>query len=103
MVKNPCRVRHHSAAGTNITLAMIRKVKMNRSMLHEAYSSMRSTVPPKSSSSATSTTTPIASHRTTSTSPGALPGRRPAPMLNTVAPAVSASAGHPSWTSVSTM
>ena len=75
---------------------------MKASMLHEAYSSMRSTVPPKSSSNATTATMPMASHRTMSTSVGSLPGRRPAPMLNTVAAAVSASAGHPSCTSVST-
>jgi hypothetical protein len=102
-VRNPVAVRSQSPAGTKTTFATIRNVKMNASIVHEAYSSMRSTVPPKSSSSAVTAITPTASHCTMAASAGSLPGSRPAPMLKMVAALVRASAGQPSWTIVSPM
>jgi hypothetical protein len=99
--KNPANVCAQCAKGTKRTLTAIRKTKTTPSIVHAKYSSMRSIVPPNDSTRTTTSMSTVATSACVGWS-GA-PGMRPIHAPRSVAAALPARAGHPSWKKPSTM
>ena len=98
--KKPAKVSAQCAAGTKATFTTSRNRNTTPSMIQAKYSSIRSMVPPKERISTTARISAVAIQAWVAWS--AAPGMRPIQAPSSVAAALPASAGQPSWKKPST-
>ena len=94
-LKKPVKVCHQWASGTNAMLMASRNRNTTASIVQAKYSSMRSMVPPNDRMKTTARMSAVVIQACVAWS-GA-PGMRPIHAPNSVAAALPASAGQPSW------